>query len=454
MTVLMWLALVLQSCSVAMLRLGLGKAWLRRPGTLLVLASVVYDGLSQVLVAFPSIAQWDMYRNGIQPGFIAEADLIMSAGMLAFTVAYLMTWRPRRQAPAAAGDAGLVARVLDWRLLALACLPLAVLTYEGRGYNGAAMPGASSPSIADTFFVILVILTAFAFLLRHGERWFVPVLAAQSLLLAAAGERGMVITGAIALTVLLCWCGLRPRRSHLHAAVALTLLAVLAITGLRAEQGRSVFWSDSGLGTRAKALGDGLSAAAGRGTPGLAAPAAVRLDGTAFAAAVLQAESSGQPGLSAWYVPQSLLQAVPSAVWPSKLADGALHPVHAELDRFGLQQVNFLPGLTGLYTGFLPWPGLIAFTAVVGIAWGLGERWLLRRLTAPRLVLLAGALSAALGFEGGVPGMLITLRAAAAIAVIAWASAGVIVRHRVPVLSYFDLKRARREVGGPGQLPG
>jgi hypothetical protein len=276
MTVLMWLALVLQSCSVAMLRLGLGKAWLRRPGTLLVLASVVYDGLSQVLVAFPSIAQWDMYRNGIQPGFIAEADLIMSAGMLAFTVAYLMTWRPRRQAPAAAGDAGLVARVLDWRLLALACLPLAVLTYEGRGYNGAAMPGASSPSIADTFFVILVILTAFAFLLRHGERWFVPVLAAQSLLLAAAGERGMVITGAIALTVLLCWCGLRPRRSHLHAAVALTLLAVLAITGLRAEQGRSVFWSDSGLGTRAKALGDGLSAAPVRGTPGQAAQAAVR----------------------------------------------------------------------------------------------------------------------------------------------------------------------------------
>src|ERR1700691_2610251 len=115
MTVTLWLALTLQFVSAVLLRLFLGKTWLRRPGTLLVLASVVYDGLSQVLLAFPSIAQWDIYRNGIQPGFIAEADLLMSAGMLAFTVAYLLTCGPRREAPAEPGDAALAARVLDWR---------------------------------------------------------------------------------------------------------------------------------------------------------------------------------------------------------------------------------------------------------------------------------------------------------------------------------------------------
>lgn len=59
MSVTLWLALVLQFCSVALLRIFLGKTWLRRPGTLLVLASVVYDGLSQVLLSFPSIGQWD-----------------------------------------------------------------------------------------------------------------------------------------------------------------------------------------------------------------------------------------------------------------------------------------------------------------------------------------------------------------------------------------------------------
>src|ERR1700728_4445035 len=82
MTVTLALALTLQFCSIALLRLFLGKAWLRRPGTLLVLASVVYDGLSQVLLAFPSIGQWDSFRNGIAPGFIADADLLMSAGVV------------------------------------------------------------------------------------------------------------------------------------------------------------------------------------------------------------------------------------------------------------------------------------------------------------------------------------------------------------------------------------
>jgi hypothetical protein len=48
--------------------------------TLLVLASVVYDGLSQVLLSLPSIGQRDTFRNGIEPGFIDEADLVMSAG--------------------------------------------------------------------------------------------------------------------------------------------------------------------------------------------------------------------------------------------------------------------------------------------------------------------------------------------------------------------------------------
>jgi hypothetical protein len=135
-SVTLWLPLVLQFCSAALLRLFLGKTWLRRPGTLLVLASVVYDGLSQVLLSFPSIAQWDIYRNGIQPGFIAEADLLMSAAILAFTVAYLMTCGPRREAPPLPGD---TARMLDWRILALACLPLAVLTYEGRGYSNGSL---------------------------------------------------------------------------------------------------------------------------------------------------------------------------------------------------------------------------------------------------------------------------------------------------------------------------
>src|SRR6204780_2870914 len=105
MSVTMWLNLLLQFASVALLRIGLGKMWLRRPVTLLVLASAVYDGVSQVLLSFPSVATWDPYREGIQQRYIAAAALLMSAGMLAFTIAYLLTGPARREAPLRGDDA-------------------------------------------------------------------------------------------------------------------------------------------------------------------------------------------------------------------------------------------------------------------------------------------------------------------------------------------------------------
>ena len=109
---------------------------------------------------------------------------------------------------------------------------------------------------------------------------------------------------------------------------------------------------------------------------------------------------------------------MPSSVWPSKLAHGnALNPTVLEINDFGLQQVNFLPTLPGLYIGFLSAPWLIAFLAFIGLLCGWGERWLYRRCTPARLVLLAGAVTAALWFEKGLPGMLTALRSAVAIAV-------------------------------------
>jgi hypothetical protein len=337
MSVTLWIALLLQFAALALLRLGLGKLWLRRPVTLLVLASVVYDGLSQVLLAFPSVRPWDTYRNGIQPGYIDEATLILSAGMLTFTIMYLMTARR-----GTAGDGTVIAAgALDWRLLALACAPLAVLTYEGRGYNngnGTLTTGAGAPlasSLAGEFFVILVALAAFGLLLRHG---------------------------------------LRPPAGHLAAALALTVAAVLAVTGVRAVQGRDLFYQDSGLGNRVTALGTGLAGGA-----------------------------------------------VPSAVWPSKLdREDALNPVLAETYDLGLQRINFLPGLPGLYAGFLAPPWLIAFLAVLGALCGRGERWLLQRNTPARFVLIAGAMDAALCYEKGLPGMLVALRAGLVLAVVVW----------------------------------
>ena len=410
----MMFGLLFQAVSVILLRHRLGKTWLRRPVTILVLVSVVYQGISPLLLSFPSIARQDVFRLGIAQPFEDEAMLLLSAAMLAFTLAYLAT-RPERAQPREAGIAT-AARVLDWRLLALCCAPLAYLTYEGKGYDNAVATGPSTPLttvLASSFFVILIALAAFSLVLRKGPAWFVPILALQSVLLAAAGERIPVIADAIVVGVLLCHAGARPPARQLAAAVMLTLVAVTAITGARAQEGRLVYYRDSGLGARAILLAEGIPAAAAS-SDGLAAQGASRLDGVAFTAGILQAESFGQPRLPAAYVPSSLLLAVPGALWPSKLTHPAvLRPVLAETGDFGLQSTNFLPGLPGMYAGFLPPPALIVFLAVLGLLAGWVERGLLASCSPARLVMLAAAILAALSYEQGLPGMTVALRTGA-----------------------------------------
>jgi hypothetical protein len=435
MSATLWTALLFQLTAVLLLRHRLGKLWLRRPATLLVLASVVYQGISAVLLAFPSVRYWDNFRNGLQQSYVDSATMVMSAGMLAFTVAYLLT-RPERAVASVAGlrDAG---RALDWRWLVLACLPLAVLTFQGRGYNDAIHMDATTATgtrLASTFFVIMVLVTAFSVVLRFGR--FLPVLAGQSLLLAAAGERSPIITDAIALILMLVCAGARPSRRQLRTAVAVTVMGILAITGVRAEQGRSLYYTDSGITARVTALGSGLATllAAGSeqdGQPGLLSQAAERLDGDAFAGAIYQARALGAPELSTGYVPASLLVTVPSAAWPAKYAAGdALDPVVLETDDYELQQTNFLPTFTGLYSGLLsPW-WLVVFLAGCGPLLGWAERWLFRSVTPARLVLLAGAVIGALRYEQGLPGMLVALRAAIAIAIAVKAVEVLLVRQR------------------------
>jgi len=109
---------------------------------------------------------------------------------------------------------------------------------------------------------------------------------------------------------------------------------------------------------------------------------------------------------------------VPREIWSSKLTHSAgLNPALTELQDFGLQRINFLPTLLGLYFGFLGPYELIALLAVLGILGGWGERWLFRQASTVRLVVLASSIQAALAYEKGLPGMLAELRAAVVLAI-------------------------------------
>lgn len=423
MTTTFLAALLVQCVMVALLRHRLGRRWLRRPVTVLVLASVVELGIGPTLLAVPAIGMHDTSRLGIQPGFIDSANLIMSVAMLALTFTYLLT-RPERtvtlERPA---DLMIAAKALDWRLLAVACIPLTVLTAAGRGYNdgGAIGPGTSlSTSLVATFFVVVVVVAAAAFLMRYGTRWFLLILIIQSMVLAVAGERTPVLIDAIALIVMLLFAGLRVPVLQLAAAAGLTVLIILSISGVRVQQSRLLYYQDSGVSSRVDALATGLFAAGGSqgsaDTPGLLTQFAIRISSVDFGGAVLQAISEGQPRLSPAYVPESLLLAVPSFVWPTKLDRGvALDPVLSQSNAFGLQD-NFIPGMPGLYMGFLAPPWLVVLFGLLGIVFGWFERWLLREYTPARLVLLGGAVTAALSLEAGLPVMLVQMRSAAALA--------------------------------------
>jgi hypothetical protein len=419
-------ALCLQALAVALMRHRLGPGWLRRPMTLVVLAAILYQGVSQILLAIPAIRVWDYYRVGIAQRYIDSATLIMSVGLLVLVICYLVTKPERAAATMSRHETLMAARILDWRIIAVVCIPLAVLTYTGRGYNSSLIAGPTTgywTDLASTFLTVLVALAAFGFLLRNGMRWFVLVLIGQSILLAAAGERTPLVIDAIQLIILLSQAGLRPTHRQLAATLALTIVAILGITGYRAVSGRSIYYSDSGLKQRVLAVGRGLYGVVHTSNvndthPGLVAQAAGRLDGNAFAGGILQSMHFGHPALGAAPAGESVLLIVPREIWSSKLTHSAgLNPALTELQDFGLQRINFLPTLLGLYFGFLGPYELIALLAVLGILGGWGERWLFRQASTVRLVVLASSIQAALAYEKGLPGMLAELRAAVVLAI-------------------------------------
>jgi hypothetical protein len=422
-----FLAAVLVQCvMVVLLRHRLGRRWLRRPVTVLVLASVVELGIGPALLAVPAIGMHDTFRLGIQQGYIDSADLIMSLAMLALTFTYLLTRPERTVTLERPTDLMIAAKALDWRLLAAACIPLTVLTAAGRGYNDGMVGGPSTPlstNLVTAFFMAVVVVAAVAFLLRHGTRWFLLVLIIQSVVLAVAGERFPVLMDAIALIVMLLFVGVRVPALQLAVTAGLTVLIILSISGVRVEHSRLLYYQDSGVSSRVGALATGLSAAegsqGGTDTPGLLTQFAIRISSVDYGGGILQAISEGQPRLSPAYVPESLLIAVPSFVWSAKLNRGiALNPAQSQINAFGLQDINFIPGMPGLYMGFLSPPWLVTIFGLLGIAFGWFERWLLRECTPARLVLLGGAVTAALSLEGGLPTMLVQMRSAAALALV------------------------------------
>ena len=151
-------------------------------------------------------------------------------------------------------------------------------------------------------------------------------------------------------------------------------------------------------------------------------------------------------------MPESLLLVVPSFAWPSKLGHGTeLYPGQLEVDDFGLQPINYIPSMVGTYIGFLSLPWLIVLFAVLGLVFGWFERWLLKAVTPVRVILLCGAVAAALWYEAGLPIMLVQMRAARARAFAAKVAELVLRGHVARTRTRRPL--GAHEAAGPGAVP-
>jgi hypothetical protein len=427
------MAFLIQIAAVVVLRHRLGSRWLQRPVTILVITACVYNGISEALLAIPSVRAWDLYRIGTKQYYIDVATLVISVGLLAFVACYLAIKPERMSTNVPVNGPEVAARIVDWRLFSLASIPMAVLTYEGRGYNSAnstTEPVGISGNVSSEFLIVLISLAAFGVLVQYGIRLFVPVIVAQVVLLAATGERAPLLIGLIATLVLLSHVGLRPSRRQVGMIIGLSVVTMLGITGYRAVSGRGIYQQDTSLSARVESIRSGLytlvhTSNADNTSPGLVAQFAGRLDGNVFAGDVIQSLDSGHVTLGAAPVWESALVVIPSAVWPSKLAHAEINPMLPELNAFGIQPgigiwAGPIPTFSGLYIGDVGSYGDIAFMAFMGLLFGLGEIWLFRRFTAARIAMLAAAVQAALSYEAGLPAMLVALRTGIILAVAVW----------------------------------
>ena len=128
--------------------------------------------------------------------------------------------------------------------------------------------------------------------------------------------------------------------------------------------------------------------------------------------------SFGHPVLGVVPVEKSVLIIVPSFAWSSKLTYiSRINPAWTETYAFGLQRINLVPTLLGLYIGFLGSYWLAGFAAIIGALCGWGERWLFRRFTPVRVVVMAICIQVVFKYEQGLPGILVTLRTAVVLAI-------------------------------------
>lgn len=412
------IGLLFLAASPVLMRLRYGRDWIGRPFALFVLAAVLYHGVSEAIISLTGVDERVAFRPARE-----WADLgVVAAGisLLIATVAYCVV-QPRTLRPVNLNRDDL-ARVLDWRLLMIPLVPLVAATLTGSGYQSvtAAADGdaLSSQGFAGQFLVPLLVLTTFAYVLRH-PRHLIGALAAQSLVMALAGQRLEIAITAILLLLLTRRLGIKLSRRQIAVGGVVAMMMIVALTSSRSTMGRTSFQGDQTTGSaRAEALLDGLLNPSYTGvvSDNPLEDAAVRVNTGSWTGGVLRAfdldPTAKRIGPEPIYYTAVLM--VPSAINPAKTTELTLFqrsPKAWQAADLNLPQTDFTTGGLMYYFGALGIWGQALFALLLGLIMGALDRWALQRQGAIGFLAVLTLMQANLFFEKGTLYTLTSFRA-------------------------------------------
>ena len=414
MSSLTTLGLLLQIMALAVLWAKLGPSWYRHFGAIFIVMAVLYHGVGGVLTAF--FPAQNPYRSLFMPKYFTQFVLLVSVAILIFTIAYVCAVGPRPGPLVPPDDVGanFTKRIFDYRILLIVTAPLLILTLNGQGYgpNGVKNPGAgvgTALGLTQQFFVLGVVLSGFAFLMRFGQRWMFSVLMIQSIILSLAGQRFVIFLGALMLVFTLRRFSVKISRRHVAFAIITLSLFAWAITAARGVEGR--FESNSGASARLTYLTVGFTHLFSPTTSDeIEYTLGYRLDGDSYGGMSLQALQNGSTPVGLRPLINDVLLAIPSFLNPHKdqtnSADRS-EKLYVE-ENLPIPELQTSPGV---YTDILPTQlgGLVGILGPLGIlcaalALGLGFAMLDRRLRyglgPGRTLVSLGMLYCVLDYEG------------------------------------------------------
>jgi hypothetical protein len=412
MSALLAIGLLFQAAALTVVFGAFGRHAFRLVGPAFIVLAVVFHGVTEVIQLL-GLAP-NPYRALIPQAVVDEWVALVSVAILLMAVAYgfalsipvkLLSQR----------NPGVT--VLRWQVLLVVAAPLYVVALSGRASSQEEywLGGLSSQ-----FLTLAFVLASFDFIRRRGGRHFVPVLLAQSVLLAPVGSRWSVVAAALLTVWALGFVGRPPARRQGLTVLAVAVLATVIVSSARTAavtDPASHFTAESGAtpSQRVDLMIGGVKAlpTAWRDEQ-FWADWIYRVDGNSLPALV--SEASAQRGISPRGFDRMAgvgLVAVPRVFYPSKLSNDptALNEEEAVVSHYGLpSNVDFLDPTLGMVYAYVGPVGLLVGAILIGVAFAVFDRWLFERVTTVRVFAGVGVLLCVLLYERGLQVYPLTLR--------------------------------------------